>query len=625
MRSDYRSDIDGLRAAAVLAVIVYHLNPRYLPGGFTGVDIFFVISGFLITGIIRRELRDNKFSFWEFYARRVRRIYPALLLVIVATLAGGYALMLPPDYALLGESAKWASLGLSNFFFFSEAGYFGPAAGRLPLLHTWSLGVEEQFYLVWPLFGWLAWRISRNVRALTVLAVLIVVASFAYTIVIRPGDTDLAFYSPIARAWELALGALAALVPPLRGRRLSELVAALGAILVIACLLLAGGKGGLVVLGLGCLGAALLVLPKEPGTIVAWALSIPPARFVGQISYSLYLWHWPLLVFWSHFYLVEGRMPASLYLAYAAVLLVLATLSWRFVERPFRTWRSPSRWTVLGGGVAASAVVLLGLGLTATHGLPDRIPEKAVRYASYLDDHRIDGPRFHCWSSSNIDPALFDEANCVNIDPSRPNVLLIGDSHANQFSRALRVVFPEVNLSYVGASGCYPLHKATGKKRCTDMMARVFDTYIPQMRFDAVILSARWDTAGGRLKRVPATVDYIGRYAGEVVILGPSQEYRADLPTLLAYSVMRGPAVLIGQENNKDARAGEKAMRRFTRETDAAYYSTYDVACSTSPCMTLTPNDEPMLFDDNHLSDPGAVYVLEQLRRQGMLADVISR
>lgn len=624
MHLDYRPDINGLRGVAVLAVIFYHLNPRYLPGGFAGVDIFFVISGFLITGIIRRELEDGNFSFWEFYARRVRRIYPALILVIVATLSAAYFLMLPPDYSLLGESAKWSAAGLSNFLFLAQAGYFAPEASRLPLLHTWSLGIEEQFYLVWPFVAWLAWRLWAKTPVLATLAVLIAVASFIYAYVVRPVDVDLAFYSPLARAWELALGALVSLVPPLRNRWLGQSAALLGAILVGACLWYARGKGEPIVLGLGCLGAALLIMPK-PGTLVGKALAVAPARFVGQISYSLYLWHWPLLILWSHFYLVQDRLPTTLYLPYGALLLLLATLSWLLVERPFRAWRGPSRWTVGAGAFAAGAVVLLGFGVTGTQGLPSRIPEKAARYASYVEGHTIEGPQRTCWSSSNIDPALFEEDKCVTVDPDKPNVLLVGDSHANQFSRAMNVVFPELNISYVGSSGCYPLLNTTGQKRCIDMMARVFEKYVPQKHFDAVILSGRWKQEGSRLAPVPQTIDYIRGFGSEVVILGPNHEYKDDLPTLLAYRVMRGPVVMKGKESNRAARGGEKAMRELTAGLGAHYYSTLEVGCAKSPCMRLTPDDEPMLFDDNHLSDVGAVYVLRALRQQGMLADLISR
>jgi peptidoglycan/LPS O-acetylase OafA/YrhL len=622
MREDYRHDIDGLRAVAVLAVIVYHLNPRYLPGGYAGVDIFFVISGFLITGIIRRELVEGRFSFWEFYARRVRRIYPALLVVILATLAAAYLLMLPPDYALLGDSAKWAAAGLSNFFFLFQAGYFGPDAARLPLLHTWSLGVEEQFYLVWPLLAWLAYRLWPGTRTLAGFAIAIVAASLVYAVVLRPLDADLAFYSPLARAWELGMGAAVALLPPLRGRMLGQVASTLGAVLVLACLVLARGSAAPALLLAGCLGATLLVMPKEADTLVGRALAIPPARFVGQISYSLYLWHWPLLILWSHFLLLRDRLPVSLYLPYAAILLVLAVASWRFIERPFRAWRAPSRWTVGIGTAAAAAVVLLGLGLTASQGLPWRVPEKALHYASYLEDHRIDAPTVRCWTSVNVDPSRFEEDRCVKIDRKRPNVLLIGDSHANQFSRAMRLVFPEVRISYVGAKGCYPLLHATGAELCTAMMDRVFDNYIPNKPFDAVILSARW-VDNARLEQLPATIDYIRKFGGDPIILGPNQEYTQDLPTLLAYSVIRGPSVLDGKESNAKVVTGEAAVRRIAMEQGATYYSTFEIGCSASPCTRLTPEDDPMLFDDNHLSGAGALYVLRALRANGLLAGLL--
>ena len=416
-----------------------------------------------------------------------------------------------------------------------------------------------------------------------------------------------------------------AFAPAIRSRWLAETASLAGAGLIAACLITSSGGGSGVYpdLLLACGGAALIVLPKHPPTLVSSLLALRPIRFIGEISYSLYLWHWPVLVFFAHYYLLDDSLSWVAMAAYLPGIAVLATLSWRFVERPFRKWRPKAPVSVLGGMATAAVFTLTGWGITAAQGLPARIPDQAARYASYLDEHRIEGEFPRCWTSGSTDPALFEADKCLTIDPERPNVLLIGDSHANQFSRAIRVMFPEVNISYVGASGCWPLVHSIGARRCLTMMDRVFDRYIPQMRFDAVILSARWSAKSKRLKHLPETIDYIRRSGSEVIILGPSHEYRQDLPTLLAYGVLRGDAALRGQESNRIAKAADKAVRSTAAELDVPYFSPFEIACAKSPCMTLTPEDEPMLFDDNHLSDPGALYVLKAFRDQGLLANLL--
>jgi len=294
----YRPDVDGLRAIAVLSVLAFHAFPRAAPGGFAGVDVFFVISGFLISGILFEALRAGHFSFIDFYRRRVRRIFPALILVLAASLGLGWMLLLPDEYRLLGKHALAGAGFLSNIALWREAGYFAPAAEVTPLLHLWSLGVEEQYYLVWPLL--LAFFAGRP-RALPWMIVGLAAVSFALNVWLTPRAPSAAFYLPLTRFWELMAGsALAYHVhygSP--GRRMADAKAAAGLALVAAGIaLLSAGRAfpGWWALA-PVVGSSLLIAAGPAAWINRRLLSNPVMVYIGLISYPLYLWHWPLLVY----------------------------------------------------------------------------------------------------------------------------------------------------------------------------------------------------------------------------------------------------------------------------------------------------------------------------------------
>ena len=621
----YLPQIDGLRAVAVLAVILFHINNVWLPGGFVGVDVFFVISGFLITGIILREIDAGTFSFWQFYRRRILRIYPALVLVIAVTLLAGYALMLGPNYAKLGDSARWAAVGLSNLYFAGQSGYFDDASTTLPLLHTWSLGVEEQFYFAWPLLLVVGVPLVRALRLpRVVLATVISACSLVFAYFAMQDSSAMAFYSPLSRAWELGLGAIVASLPPLAGRRIGPLANGAGLLLVVVALI--GGRH--LPLFAGCLGAALLVWPKaSPGWAGAF-LALRPLRFVGKISYSLYLWHWPLLVLTREYLLFGERVPIWVLPAYLVGLFLLSIASWRFVERPFRESGKGRRIAPLAGAVAGAVVVALaGSYVLLAQGLPARFPAAASRYASFVvvppprTGPRV--PRDICVVSHTTASAddLADD-KCMTIDPTRANVLLIGDSHANQFVRAFREIFPEINFSKVSPSGCWPTNPATGDQSCAKTIERVFEA-LKKTRFDAVVLSARWRREP-KLEVLPQTVAEIAGEAGEVVVLGPSPEYRDPLPLLLAYATTRGPQYVKTNEQNTGVAAAQARIGVILAGTAAHYMTVLDIVCPNGICRSTTPEDEPMLRDANHLSISGARYVAIELRRRGLFADLLA-
>ncbi len=333
----YRPDIDGLRAVAIVPVLLFHAGVGAFSGGFVGVDVFFVISGFLITGLIRHEMDSGSFSIANFYERRIRRILPALFAMMIVTAALSAWLLLPGDLADFGKSVAGTSLFASNFLFWQESGYFAPAAEETPLLHTWSLAVEEQFYILFPLF--LAFVASRPGKPYVAATVAVVVPSFLLSVAGVAFARDAAFYLAPFRAWELGLGALLALgvVRPSHDVRVRNAAALAGAA-AIAWSVFQYSAGtafpGAAAL-LPCVGAAAIIWAGSGGhNLVGDALSWRPVVLVGLVSYSLYLWHWPLLAL-GRYYAVRDLTAVETTVVLAVAALA-AVASWRYVERPFR-------------------------------------------------------------------------------------------------------------------------------------------------------------------------------------------------------------------------------------------------------------------------------------------------
>lgn len=366
----YRADIDGLRAVAVLSVLVFHAFPAALPGGFLGVDIFFVISGFLIFSIIYQNLQRGNFSIADFYQRRIRRIFPALLTILIATFIAGYYLFLPDEMQLLGKHVLGATTFLSNFVLWNESGYFDKGNYLKPLMHLWSLAVEEQFYLVVPLLLWALWR---RIPVWVVMLVL-VLASFAYSVYCTQTDMSAAFFSPLSRFWEIGAGCLAGFA--LSNARSKEVIDGWKARQPVLLQVLNGASFLALVYSFTLLsetdrlpgwlalpvilGTTMLLLGLSPKSPTHRLLALKPMVAVGLISYPLYLWHWPII---SILYILYGGMPPPLVLCYAlAGSFVGATATYFLVEKPVR-FTKPASWWVPG----TLLVLMLALAAVGYH------------------------------------------------------------------------------------------------------------------------------------------------------------------------------------------------------------------------------------------------------------------
>lgn len=423
----YRADIDGLRAVAILSVVVFHAFPSTLAGGFVGVDIFFVISGFLISSIIFRSMERGDFSYVEFYAHRVRRIFPALVIVLAATYAFGWFSLLPEEFKQLGKHVAAGAAFVQNLALWQEAGYFDNSSELKPLMHLWSLAIEEQFYLVYPILIWAVWRARVN----ALLAVIVLWgASFYLNVTSVDGDPTGTFFLPQTRFWELLSGSILAYVhlrqwdaAALGKMPLAKHVLSLiGAALIGASLYFI--DAGSVFPGWWALlpvaGAFLLILAGPTAVLNRFVLANPIMVFVGLISYPLYLWHWPLL---SYLRIVEGGAPDDFLMTMAlSASFVLAWLTYRLFERPIRFGALPNL-----KAVALTMLVLVsGLAGAYTFG-SDGFP---ARINQAMTEKQLLAERGRYWGASNTAGAPFSA--------SKTNVIIFGDSQAHDILHALK-------------------------------------------------------------------------------------------------------------------------------------------------------------------------------------------
>ncbi|MET3463618.1 acyltransferase family protein [Variovorax atrisoli] len=495
MHPKYRPDIDGLRAIAVGSVLAYHAFPSLLPGGFIGVDIFFVISGFLITTILLQSLAAGDFSYRDFYARRIRRIFPALVLVLLVTLAFGWYVLLPGEFSQLGKQTTGGAAFFANLVFLGEAGYFDATAETKPLLHLWSLGIEEQFYIFWPLLLGLAWRKRWPILRVT-LAVATV--SFLVNVLTVQPHRAAAFYSPLSRAWELMAGGLLAVMQLQAAAAAGQghaggrvwkkhLQSIVGIALIVLGLFMTRSTkafpGWWALLPV--LGAASCIAAGPGGVLNKYLLSNRVMVWIGLISYPLYLWHWPLL---SYARIVTGgEPPLQLRVVLVVASIVLAWATYRFLERFVKLHLSQAMLRGLAGAGAALALagVIVFLGTpTPRHDSPAL---QAVADAT-REDNYYDG----------FEEAALGDQFVYRAGSGKRNVLLIGDSHVEQYApRALELVRTQPDKArtiYFATKGsCPPVPGLfsgldTG---CDERRTAVLELAL-KPEIDSVVLGACW-------------------------------------------------------------------------------------------------------------------------------------
>jgi peptidoglycan/LPS O-acetylase OafA/YrhL len=604
---NYRPDIDGLRSVAVLSVVLFHSGVAPMSGGYVGVDVFFVISGFLITTIVAREVDDGSFSLRRFYERRIRRIAPALFCVLVVVGVLSYLLLLPSQFRQVPSSIAGAVLFTSNIIFYLQSGYFAPAAETKPLLHTWSLGVEEQYYIFFPLMLMAIVRFAPRLRIPAIL--LAALLSFVLCVLITPKHPSAAFYLLPARAWELFVGSLLAfgLFPQVANRTAREVIAGTGLLLIIVAVFLFDEKtqfpGYLAMLPVA--GSAM-VIHSAVGTVTGRLLSTRPAVFIGLISYSLYLWHWPIIVFAR----AAGLHVPALVITAASV--AVASLSLRYIEKPVRElpWFTSHRLFV-GSGVASAAILTLAAVMYVQDGFPDRFSGKVVAFDDAAKD--ISPRRSDC--HINL-PGYQSREACVLGADVPATVAVWGDSHGVELSYALGEIGSRQQWSVREhtASACPPSTDFNSKERprCAVHNARVLAELVSTPEIHSVVLTLFYGNLGyedpamgnGLLKSAQRL-----RAAGKrVILLAPIPKPEASVPLYLAQLVQHGAVGALPAIERKtfDRQVAERAvLLRAMQTMGVDIVSPGDLLCDAAAC-NLERGGKPLYFDDNHLSMTGA-------------------
>jgi len=633
----YRPDIDGLRAVAVLSVIGFHAGVRWFPGGYAGVDIFFVISGFLITSIILRQLAEDRFSFADFYARRCKRIFPALIIVLAAVFAFGWMFLLPNEYERIGKHIVAGAGFVSNFAFWLESGYFDSAAGTKPLLHLWSLGIEEQFYLLWPPL--LLWVWKRKPDALAV-AIGLASISFAINVMLVSlwQATDMYFLPPI-RFWELLVGSALAYAHLFRREELEHLLKRATA----------GVPGSRLVsieniqatIGLALIAVAVVVLDKRtlfPGwwamapTIgAALLISAGPRAwinrklmanrvfvFIGLISYPLYLWHWPLLSY-THI-MTAGAPSPTVRIVVVAAAFPLSWLTFRMVEKSIRT--APNRTAlVLVPALAVIACFGLAVFTRQLHARSERYGfEKIIKAAA--PEWGFPGPRlkpFHTALGYHF----------AQGDGSR-KVLFVGDSHMEQYYTRIDRLLTErpdttKGVVFVTRRRCLPIPDVEGVtySECKGLAENAFSIG-QRPDIDTVVLGAAWNRyddifAPGKKERAfralaVMIMDYrkMGR---QVYLILPTPRGEAFDPAHLVRRSLRDLGFVVKQQverSHADASVEPIASQlvKVASSSGATVINPIDELCREDYCPTLDLDGMPVYTDDSHLRQ---TYVREHI------------
>lgn len=618
-REGYRADIDGLRAIAVALVLIFHTGISPLRGGFIGVDVFFVISGFLITRLLRADIERGTFSVAGFYERRARRILPAMLVVLAVTLLLAPFLLFPSELRQTVLTAIAALLSASNLFLLQSAGYFAADVTSQPLIHTWSLGVEEQFYLFFPLVMLVLARRRSAVVGAAIAAMLVV--SFLGGVLLTAVNRDIAYYFPLTRAWELLIGSLLVYVPVPRFR---PILAEVGALLALGLLLACGYKfhAGLAFPGIyaavPCIAtAALIGLGARNKSVVTRLLSSSPFTWFGKISYSVYLWHWPILIYYQ---LAIGRfLTVAEALSLCVLITIVAYLSWRFVEQPFRgrgvlpDRRAVWRWAAISCILLGfSAVGLWLYSAYASQGEGNRI-------AAYLNYN--DAPvyrRGSCFLFGHIDRLPdFNRDLCLRPSSVKQNILLVGDSHAAHLWSGLNSVLPGSNVMQATATGCKPVTSPRGERGCTDLIAMVLGKFIEEHHVDTLVLSARWIASD--IPDVVRTIRDVQDKVGRIVVFGPIVEYDHALPRLLGQAIWRGDQSLLARGRNPEQQRTDLLLSKAVASARAQYVSTYSILCGEGQEICTTTQDGiPLQWDYGHLTAEGSAFVARKALEAGL-------
>lgn len=620
----YRADIDGLRAIAVLSVLIFHAFPEWFSGGFIGVDVFFVISGYLISTIIFESIQQKRFRFIEFYSRRINRIFPALLVVLVFSYAFGWLYLLADDFAQLGKHIAGGAAFASNFVLWSESGYFDKAAELKPLLHLWSLGIEEQFYFIWPLFIWWVARWPKRV-----LLAIVVVALISFLLNISNIQTYpiATFYSPITRFWELLVGALLAYAVVHHGISLERVkmahknaISALGLAIILMSAWALNQRSvfpGWLAL-LPTIGAAMVIGVGSSAWCNRNVLSNKALVWFGLISFPLYLWHWPLLAFAR---LQEGETPSTLVrLGLVAISILLSWLTYHFIEKPIRFSVSHQMRKNIALVFLMLLVGYLGYNCFDRKGIQFRHKRMFQQISSYTFDKVKEQRQHSCFLMGMESGESHFALECIHQDGPY-KIALWGDSHgASMYPgfRWLEEADPRISVSQFTIAGCGGLIPSNLQDEfCKKANQEALDK-IRALKPNLVVIYKGWHN--GYYSDLQKTIATLRAANLNVLVIGPTPRWNEDLPRIV-YRFWKKTGSVPNSYYAQGVDLGKpkinQDLSKVVGESGGIYYSPYSLFCNLDGCLVTVPDDSGALvtLDEDHLTPAAATYIVHDLKK----------
>lgn len=642
----YRPDIDGLRAIAVSSVLIFHAFPKFLPGGFIGVDIFFVISGFLISSILLKSINNQQFSIIDFYKRRILRIYPALIAVILFCLLIGWFLLFADEFSTLGKHVVGGAAFVSNLLLWSESSYFNPDAITKPLLHFWSLAVEEQFYIFWPLILWIIAKYKINF--LKVVSAIASVSFLMGIFYLYKKNPTAAFFSPLPRFWELMAGGALAYISLFNSQLLKPFQnyrSWVGIFLIFSGFLLINESkafpGFWAILPV--FGAVLLISGNQDSFVNKHLLSAKPLVALGLISYPLYLWHWPLLSFLQ----VIGGSVDPLHNALALVLaLILATVTYWFIEKPLRYNKNKNR-TALVLFISMILMGIMGFIIMSNHGFKG-YGVRTIEKTEYLDFFENSKPQWNYFKKINraekyrYECDFYDLAadqaghrSVVPLEKIAPacytrdltfskSILIWGDSHAQMLSFGVKTTIPaDWQLLQVASSGCRPAIVKTPSKSfyCNQSNWFALET-IRNSKPNVVLIAQKSGHDAEKMHVIEAYLKDIG--VDKIVFTGPTPEWTPSLPRVVAGLLWdtKGARSWRGLDTRVKAE-NDALVHTLNNYPDIHFVNLFDNLCNYEGCLIYLNDNRKegiMSYDYGHLTPLASQYVVQNMLLPSILA-----
>lgn len=610
----FRYDINALRAIAVLGVILFHYQVPFLDGGFSGVDVFFVISGYLMTRIVFNELASDHFSVIKFYIKRVQRIIPALLFLVITIITITFFLFLPTDYHFVARNAMATLLFVSNIVYFRND-YFDAASDNNIFLHTWSLSAEWQFYIILPVLLLYLNKVFKHSRKkFLVLFVLSACSLFVFAVILTSIYPSASFYLLPTRAWEMLVGGIAFLIEGKIKWMSKKPVAIAGYIIIVIGMI--GLHEGIAWPGFFTLfpiiGTFIVILSNHNEFAI---LKNNIVQFLGRISYSLYLWHWPVLVIGNY---IGTPITVTTVLCYITISVLLASFSYQYVEN----FKLNQTKFILG---AASILIAITGAFTVK-----RFNEVAFKKQTLLiSDYRRNQiaqqelkNKNGCFISGKRD-GVFNKERCLGIQKGKKNIILIGDSHANHFSTSFREILERQNihLSQVTISGCTPILRKNRLQTCSDLINYVYKDFIPKNAadIDGVIISSNWVEAEDKeslISNLKETINYLHQHKIKVILLGQNETYIIPYTSIAAreyeYKEIMGYKYLD---------PSSKEINEILKDELFPYYiNIYNL----NSFPKLSTDNIPYMSDKNHFTKYGSDLVVKYILKNKEFKNLVS-